>query len=66
MKKFTAWVLAYPDNRDRYLLAAGLTLQDAEVVPWRDARRRFDPDAYINCCRTSFADWISRHPELTG
>lgn len=68
--KLTVWVLVDPTRPGRYLLAIAKDenrpLSEASPVRWRDGRSLMDPEAYSDCCRSSFADWCARHPELTG
>lgn len=38
--------------------------QEAEILPWNEARLHLSPETFYQHCRMSFADWCARNPEL--
>lgn len=73
--KETVYLVRDPDRPGRYWLAVNMRMMPNEkgeltpetmVIPWRDAKRRLDLDAYYDLCRMSFSDWCARNPELAN
>ena len=59
-----AWLLRDRLNPGRYEIATTIEhnerfVTEAEVVPWRYARRELGDESFVTMCRLSFSDWIA-------